>query len=305
MKNTSKIYLFLTSLFFMFAPFSLGLVEIYFENSEIGDQYYGLMFNIALIIILPVTIGILLKNKKLQLPNRMEIKFLVFGLLSNIVIFFYTFQNALHIENFVTIYFTIILVLLLYMLMIDQKKINYELWILAVLFFIVDFIHYQYIGDHSEYFVLARQVEANFIQRVFYFTIPISTLTLFITKIKKYKIIDTFAYIFIAITILILLIFFKGINPEDKFILTLNLLIPFVIIIDFIVEIIYKRFNVYKLTFYIRMGTIIILIFIYNGINYFSMDSYSNHDFEEMVMIIYVVLVCNIIEFLVPKKSIV
>ena len=305
MKNTSKIYLFLTSLFFMFAPFSLGLVEIYFENSEIGDQYYGLMFNIALIIILPVTIGILLKNKKLQLPNRMEIKFLVFGLLSNIVIFFYTFQNALHIENFVTIYFTIILVLLLYMLMIDQKKINYELWILAVLFFIVDFIHYQYIGDHSEYFVLARQVEANFIQRVFYFTIPISTLTLFITKIKKYKIIDTFAYIFIAITILILLIFFKGINPEDKFILTLNLLIPFVIIIDFIVEIIYKRFNVYKLTFYIRMGTIIILIFIYNGINYFSMDSYSNHDFEEMVMIIYVVLVRNIIEFLVLKKSIV
>lgn len=304
MKNTSKMYLFLTSLFFMFAPFSLGLVEIYFEDSEIGDQYYGLMFNVALILILAVTIGILLKNKKLQLPNKMEIKVLVFGFLSNVVIFFYAFQNALHIEDFVTIYFTIILVLFLYMLMIDHKKINYELWIISILFFIVDFIHYQYIGDHSEFYVLARQVDANFIQRIFYFTVPITALTLFIIKIRKYKIIDTFAYIFIAITILTLVVFFEGVEPEDNFNLTLNLLIPFVIIIDFIVEIIYKRFNVYKITFYIRMGAIILLIYIYNGIKYFTMDSYSNHDFEEMVMIIYVVLVCNLIEFFVPKKEI-
>ena len=83
----------------------------------------------VLLLILGITIAILITNKRLSSPTRLEMKFLLFGFLSNIVIFFYAFQNALNIEEFVTIYFTMILVLLLYMLMVDRKKINYEILI--------------------------------------------------------------------------------------------------------------------------------------------------------------------------------
>ncbi len=303
MKTVSKIYLFITSLFFLFSPFSLGLVIIYFEDTNLEEYGSGLIVNLVLLLILGTVIAFNISKKKLAVPNQFEIKLLLFGLLSNIVIYFYVFQNSLNIDYFMTIYFTIILVLLLYLLIIDRTNLNYELWIFAILFFIVDFIHYQYISSHD----MINQIDyinANFIQRIFYYSVPLATLTLFVAKIRNYKVIDTYAYVFITVTALITLVFVQGIDVEDKFVLTLNLLIPFIIITDFIISIIYKRFNVYKITFYIRMGTIIMLIYIYDGVLYFVMNSYSDHNMYEMVMIIYIVLICNIIEFLVPNKKI-
>lgn len=301
MKTTSKIYLFITSLFFIFSPFSLGLSVIYFEDSSLSEHISGLIMNVGLLIILGTTVAILISKKKLAPPSKFEIRLLIFGILSNIVIYFYVFQNSLSIDNFMTIYFTIILVLFLYMLVIDRHKYNYELWIFAILFLIVDFIHFEYISDHIE-ILPENYIDANFIQRIFFITVPVTTLAIYSWKIKQYKIMDYFSYVFIGLALLITLIFVESINGSDKFILTLNLLIPFVIIVDFIVSIIYKKFSIFKITFYIRVLSIILLIYIYDGIHYFVMDSYSDHNLIELVMIIYVAIVCNLIEYLVPKK---
>lgn len=306
MKNASRIYLFITSLFFMFSPFSLGIVEIYFEDTTMKDHISGLIVNLVLVFILALFLGILMKNEKLKHPNKFEIKLLVFGLLSNIVIYFYAFQNSLNIEKFITIYFTIVLVLILYYFIIDRLKLNYELWILAILFLVIDFIHFEYIFiDYDGGTFFPHYIQANFGHRLLFYTVPIATLALFITKIKKYEVMDWFSYVFIGLTVLISLVFIQGIDIEDKLILTFNLIIPFVIIIDLIVSIIYKNFKVYKLIFYIRMVTIIFLIYIYNGVNYFVMNSYSDHNLIELVMITYVVIICNLIEYLVPRKTIV
>lgn len=305
MKNTSKIYLFIVSLFFMFSPFSLGMVEIYFEDTRLTDWSSGLIVNSVLLLILIIVLGILIKNNKLPVPNKTEIKFLIFGVLSNIIIYFYTFQNSLEIWRYVTIYSTILFILILYLFVIDRKKFNYELWIFAIFFFIVDFIHFTYIFiDHDGVGYLPAYIDATFLHRILYYTVPLATLIIFTLKIKGYKIMDWFAYVFIGLTILISLVFVQGIDIESKMILTFNLLIPFVIIIDIIVSLIYKRFKVYKIIFYIRMGTIIFLIFIYNGINYFVMETYSDHNLIELVMITYIVIVCNLIEFLIPKDNI-
>ena len=305
MKHAFRIYLFITSLFFMFSPFSLGIVEIYFEDTTLKDHISGLIVNMVLVFILAIVLGILMKNKKLKIPNRFENKLLIFGLLSNIVIYFYTFQNSLNIERFITIYFTIVLVLILYYFIIDRKKLNYERWIFAILFLMVDFIHFEYIfRDFGGGSYFPHYIQANFAHRLLFYTVPTATLTLFITKIRKYDVMDWFSYVFIGLTILISLVFIQGIDIEDKLILTFNLIIPFVIVIDIIISIIYKNFKIYKLTFYIRMGTIILLIYIYNGINYFVMNSYSDHNLIELIMITYIVIICNLIEYLVPKKII-
>jgi len=303
MKNASRIYLFITSLFFMFSPFSLGIVEIYFEDTTMKDHISGLIVNMSIIFILSIILGILIKNGKLKIPNNFEIKLLVFGILSNIVVYFYTFQNSLNIEKFITIYFTIVLILILYYFVIDRKKLNYELWIFAILFLMVDFIHFSYIfRDYEGGAYFPSYVQATFWHRLLFYSVPLATLALFISKIKSYKILDWFSYVFIGLTVLISSVFIQGIDIEDKLILTFNLIIPFVIIIDIIISIIYKNFKIYKITFYIRMGTIILLIYIYNGISYFVMNSYSDHNLIELVMITYVVIVCNLIEYLVPKK---
>ena len=302
MKVTSKIYLFITSLFFLFSPFSFGIVIIYFEDTILLEHIGGLIVNSVLLLILGITILILIADNRLSSPTKLEVKFLIFGFLSNIAIYFYTFQYSLNIENYMTTYFTVILILFLYLLIIDKSNLNHELWIIAIVFFVADLIHFSYISSHSE--ILETDfIDANFIQRIFYYSLPITTLALFLRKIKKYDVMDYFSYAFLALTGLILIVFVKGIDDESKFILTLNLLLPFVIITDFVVSIIFKRFNLYKLTFYIRMVTVVVLIFIYKGTNYFVMDSYSSHNLMELVMITYVVIICNFIEYLIPKKN--
>ena len=306
MKNASRIYLFITSLFFMFSPFSLGIVEIYFEDTSMKDHISGIIVNLALVLILVTVLGIVIKKEKLKVPNEFEIKLLIFGLLSNIVIYFYAFQNSLEIERFITIYFTIIMVLILYYFIIDRKRLNYELWIFAILFLIVDFIHFEYIfRDYGGGSYFPHYIQANFGHRLLFYSVPLATLALFISKIKNYKIMDWFSYVFIGLTILISLVFIQGIDIEDKLILTFNLILPFVFVIDIIISIIYKNFKIYKITFYVRMGTIILLIYIYNGISYFVVSSYSDHNLIELVMITYVVIICNLIEYLVPKKIVV
>jgi len=306
MKNMSKLYLFFTSLFFLFSPFSLGLENIYIEAENISDWSGGMFFNIGLIIILLSVMGTLYYKKILDLPNKEEIKYLIFGFLSNIVIYFYVFQESLDIEKFMTIYFTIIIILLLYMLIMDYKKLNYELWILAVLFFIIDFVHYEYIYNDWNHLLnevqnQANNVDANFFIRLFYYLAPFTALSLFIIKIRSYKIIDAFAVIAIVIVVLLLSIY-VGVDTESKFILTLMLLLPFVIIADFIISKIYKRFNLLKIPFYIRILIIISLLFIYQVESYFIMDSYSDHSLYELIFIIYAAAVCNLLEFLVPQN---
>jgi len=84
--------------------------------------------------------------------------------------------------------------------------------------------------------------------------------------------------------------------------LTLNLILPFVIIADFITMLIYKRFNILKVPFYIRLYTIMILMIYYAEEGLLQSKTYSNEGLYEMVAILYVALICNLIIFLIPKK---
>ena len=114
MKTTSKLYLFFTSLMFLFSPLSLGLAAIYFEMNNDDIHLPGLLVNIILLLILAFIIGLLIKNKKLEIPNLFERKFLLFGFLSNVVIYFYVFQYSLNIQRLMSIYLVVFIILILY-----------------------------------------------------------------------------------------------------------------------------------------------------------------------------------------------
>ena len=300
MKTSSKLYLFFTSLMFRFAPLSIGLASIYFEFDNDDIHLPGLLVNVILLLILSLIIFILIKKGKLQLPNLLEKKFLLFGLLSNVVMYFYVFQNSLVIEEFITIYLTIVLILLLYYFIINKKPIIYELWIFGIWFFIMDTIHYQFIYQDDYQGAL---VNVNFFQHIFYLTIPILTFSLFIYYIYKYKVIDVFTKIAVGIVLLSTIIIFESIDMETKFMLTLNLILPFVILADFITMMIYKRFNILKVPFYIRLYTVLILMIYYAEEGLFQTVSYSHEGLYEMVAVIYVAIFCNLIIYLIPKKS--
>ncbi len=303
MKTSSKLYLFFTSLMFLFAPLSIGLAAIYFEIDNDEIHLPGLLVNVILLLILVGIIGALIYKKKLLMPNLLEKKFLLFGLLSNVVMYFYVFQNSLVIEEFITVYITVVLILLLYFVIISKKPIIYELWILGVWFFIMDTIHYQFIyrtGSYYDYEI----IDVNFLQHIFYLTIPLLALGLFAYHMYKYKVIDIFTSISIGILLLVTLLFFEGIDMESKFMLTLNLILPFVILTDFITMLIYKRFNILKIPFYLRLYTLLVLVIYYAEEGLFQSTTYSYEGLWEMVAIIYVALICNLIILLLPHKGV-
>lgn len=300
MKPTSKLYLFFTSLMFLLAPLSLGLAAIYFEFNDNKMHIPGLLINIVLLIILLSIIALLIRNKKLVLPNLIDRKFLIFGLLSNVVMYFYVFQNSLSIERYITIYIIIVLILLLYNIIISRKTILYELWIFSVWFFVVDTIHYNFIYDWRYY---VANINVNIFQHLLFLSIPIVTLVLFAKAMYKYKVIDVFTKISLVIVLLATVIFMDSIDMGSKYMLTLNLILPFVIITDFITMLIYKRFNILKVPFYLRLYTLMLLMIYYAEEGLFESVTYSNHDVFEMVSITYVALICNIIIFLIPKKN--
>lgn len=300
MKTSSKLYLFFTSLMFLFAPLSIGLAAIYFEIENDDIHLPGLLVNGILLLILVGVIIALIKKQKLLFPNLLEKKFLLFGFLSNVVIYFYVFQNSLVIEEFITVYLTIILILLLYYVIISKKPIIYELWIFGIWFFIADTIHYQFIfTDYDS----SATVSVNFFQHLLFLSIPLLTLGVFAYYIYKYKVIDVFTKISVGIVILASLVFINGIDADSKYILTLNLILPFVMLTDLITMLIYKRFNILKITFYLRLYTIMILMIMYASEGIFRSDTYSNEELYTMVAVIYVAVICNLIIFLIPKKT--
>lgn len=303
MKTSSKLYLFFTSLMFLFAPLALGLAFIYFTTGYSSEKVHlqGLSLNIVFIAILTGIILLLIRRKKLKFPNLNEKKILLFGLLSNIVIFFYVFQQSLEIEKEMTIYLIIFIILLLYFFIIDKKTIIKELWILSIWFLVIDTIHYNYM--YIGYGASQATIRANLFITLFYISIPLLGLGLYIYEIKKYKVIDIFSIISIAIVSSTLLLFTDIAEMNSKFIMTINLILPFVIITDFVTMLIYKRFNALKVGFYIRLYTIMVLIFIYSENQYFSLSTYSRENLFEMVGIIYVAVVCNLIVYLIPRKS--
>lgn len=299
--TSSKLYLFFTSLMFLFAPLSLGLASIYFKFDIDNIHNQGLLVNVILLLILVAIIGLLVKSKKLETPNLIEKKYLLFGFLSNVVMYFYVFQNSLVIEEFITIYITTILILLLYYFVISKRPIIYELWIFSIWFFIVDTIHYQFIWTEGYY--SNHPIDVNLLQHAFYLTIPLLTFSLFIYAIYKYKALDVFTKIAIGIVLLSTVIVLDSVDMDSKYMLTLNLILPFVIITDFITMLIYKRFNILKIPFYIRLYTIMILMIYYSEEGLFQPITYSNQRLYEMVAIIYVSLICNLIIYLIPKKQ--
>ena len=149
--NTSlKQYLFFTSLMFLFAPLSLGLTTIYYKTRYTHIQ--GLSINLSLIAILVLIMFLLKQRGKLAFPNFLEMKYLLFGLLSNVIIFFYVFQNSLNIEKEMTIYLIILLILLLFFFIINKKIIIKELWIFSIWFLVIDTIHYQVFFRSTSYY---------------------------------------------------------------------------------------------------------------------------------------------------------
>ena len=296
MKKIEKIYFILTYMFFIYPPFIFGLVAIYQKTDAVEEHITSLIVNIILIAVIALVCGALIMAKKLHIPNSHEIKYLLFGFTGNIVMYFYTFQNGMNIDNFVTIYLILLVVLTVDFLLISKKFRVKELWILLTLFLVVDYVHLLITGcGYTEAWECDINHAYDWLATLMYSIVLITIVGYYAYRTYSYKLYDLFKILNIIFVILLAIIFQNQYYMEGDFMLTVSILLPFFLIVDFIVAIVNKTYTHKMLLFYIRSLTVL-MVFSIVGMNDFFLGNVDVNMLIMMVVVTYSSLAINILK---------
>lgn len=299
--KVSKIYYFLTSLLLLFPPLSAGLTLIYFqENRYDMIDIIGLIMNYSFVLILLIVIFILLKTNKIKYPQKEDVKFFIFGLCSNLIIYLFAFQEFLEIEDIVDLYLTTIVLLFLYYILVNREKLNKELWTLSIFYFLFYKFHV-YVIERDYY---SQLVETTWYIRLIYLTVPLIAVIFIGYKIYKTKYFNGFSYAMIGIYLITLFYLFEYFDGDNKFFLTLFFISPFIFIVDIIVSRINKNPNHNRIIFYMRIFVLILITAVLRGEEYFTSNSYSDNEMFMMTFIMSAVIFINIISYFIPKHEV-
>lgn len=257
MKKVSKIYYILTYLFFIYPPFISGLVLIYRDSSK-HLHIYALLVNVVLLLILLAIVAIRIAIKKLHMPAEREIRYLVFGFIGNIMMFLYTFQNIMNISHIITIYLVLLVVLFVHYFLISKKFQPLELWIFLPLYLMFDTIYYgvkgcSYVSSYS----CTQSTSSDLFLRVIFIIILVFMLLYIIYKLLSYRQHTILKYINYVIVFVLSMYALNQFEGEQKIIMTFAIMLPFFIILDFIVSIINKSYTHRTILFYIRTSMVI------------------------------------------------
>ena len=195
MKQHKELYKILSYVFFILPPFICGLVMIYSGEQNETPQIISLFINIFIYIILSTTLYFLIKKNKLSLPTLEDKKHLLFGFIGNITVYFYTFQDSMNIDNIITIYLVLLIILGVYYFLFSRTFKPLELWILVPSFLIIDTIHFIYTGCGFNDGYMCFPSSTNIFLYIIYFILVLLILGMYIYKILELKPSSIFKYI--------------------------------------------------------------------------------------------------------------
>jgi len=238
-------------MFFIYPPFIWGLVLIYNESAYDSSHIITLYINLILLVVIALICYLLIIKNKLHIPSKTEMKYLLFGFTGNVVMYFYTFQNLMKIDNVVTVYLALLIVLSVYYLLLSKKLQPFELWLLLPIFLVYDFLYVIMTGCGFASYDCVASTSFDTLLIVLY--VPVITIIVlyYAYRVISYKMFDFFKIMNI-ILVTILSIAAAEFDMDEKFILTLGILYPFFLIVDFIVKIVNKTYHHKLLLFYVR-----------------------------------------------------
>jgi len=279
MKKMQRIYFILSYVFFILPPFIWGLVALYFDNPSLGLHIISLIVNVFVLLLIGLVCSILIKKEKLHFPSKIEYKYLLFGFTGNVVVYFYTFQNMMHIQNLVTIYLILLIVLIVRYYLISNKINDWELWILLPIFLFVDVLYLSLTGcgfTNSIGYSCFPHHPSLTILYILYVIICISTIGYYGYKIYLYKRYNFFGLSNIILFSLIGLFVQNFFDVDEKIIGTITIVAIFLVVLDFIVSIVNKTYSSRTLLFYIRTTTFLILVVFIGEEGFFKGDATKN-----------------------------
>ncbi|QMS84815.1 GNAT family N-acetyltransferase [Candidatus Xianfuyuplasma coldseepsis] len=261
MKKFKRLYYILSYVFFILPPFIWGLVELYLER-DWKVHVVSLVVNLIVLFIITLVLWILTIKNVLHVPNKEEQRQLLFGLIGNTVVYFYTFQNPMNLQNVVTIYLILLIILVVRYYLLKRKISNYELWILLPIFLLIDTLHILLTGcgfSNLGGYCVPNEVP-HVVLYLLYSTIVVITIGYYAYKVYLYRRWNFWGITNITLVVLTSIFIQEIVDADEKIIGTLTIALAFFVILDFIVSIVNKVYTHRTLIFYVRTTTLLILI---------------------------------------------
>ena len=305
MKRLQRLYFILSYVFFILPPFIWGLVALYAENPRLEIHVISLFVNLIVLAVIGFVIVLLIKYDKLHVPSTNEYKQLAFGLVGNVVVYFYTFQNMMEIQNIITIYLILLIVLAVRVLLITRKIVVYELWILLPIFLAVDTLHLLISGcGFTNIGTVCYPNQGGYGWLYFlYVLIAVTTIGYYGYKIYLYKRYTFFGIVNMGIVVAISIAIQRNFDADEKLIGTLFIGGGFFLVLDFIVSIVNKTYTHKILLFYIRTSTFLLLWSLLSEEQFFYYGRADEGLLALMVVVTYVSLGVNILKSLLHVKE--
>lgn len=299
--SKSRIYLIFSYMFFIFPPFIAGLAAIYYDNFD-SIHIISLVINILVLIIITTVFYFRVKYGNLHIPESLERKYIIFGLIGNITMYLYTFQNNLNINNIVTIYLVLLIVLAVHTFLISKKLQPQELWILLPLFIVFDYLYLALRGCGWGEWSCTVNESSDTILVLIYWALFIFIVIYYILKIIQLKQFDVFKIINIVLMTILSIYALNEFNGGEDFLLTISIITPFVAIVDFIVKFVNKQFDKRMPLFYIRTGAILIFCMMV-GLMDVAFNDFDNEALMLFVTVTYISLGLNILRGLLKIEN--
>jgi hypothetical protein len=289
-KQAEKVYFLLMVILLMLPVVSWGFTGIYVQPGLIGRLSQGLLINGLAITIIVMAGIILISFRLLRIPNRRCICQLIFGLLGNVIIFLFVFQNELQIAHYIDIYISTIGILLLYFLIVNRKSINVELSLLSIGLFALISYHRQFIYRSQKIMTMAEMI--------LYFSVPLLIIVIYAFRIHHLKTWDRF-----TIPYFILSIFPVGLITGTFYAYDSNLLLtvflatlPFLMVWDLLISMKKGKLNFNRIAFYVRTDTLVLLSVLLAKCHYFDIRYFCYQDLSMFAYIMLITIVVNILE---------
>ncbi|MEC9485652.1 MAG: hypothetical protein UMR38_07220 [Candidatus Izemoplasma sp.] len=306
MKKVSKLYYVLTYIFFLYPPFIWGIVSIYSSSITRSDHIITLILNLILLLALALGIALAIYLDKIHVPSKIEQKYLLFGLIGNILMYFYTFQNALELSNLITVYLLLILVLGVHSLLISRSIKPLELWILLPLFIVIDYIHLAITGcGWTDYNCSSVGEGGQTVALILYLVMIFSIFVYYIKQLIQYQLLDILKllHLLMGITVVVLFQNIQNLSTNtERFLMTLLIALAFLLIVDFIISIVNKTYTHKMTLFYIRTLTLIGLGIMIGTMELFTDPRPQKEILAIMVAVTYISLSINILKTLLNVK---
>jgi hypothetical protein len=289
-KQAEKIYFLLMVILLILPVVSWGTSGLYVQPGLIGRLRMGLLINGLAMALIMMACTILILVKILRVPNGRDFGQLTFGLLADVIIFLYVFQNELQLAHYIDIYICTIGILLLYFLIINRKSINVELSLLSTSLF-------AFISYHHE-FIYRSQRAVTQAETMLYYTVPALILVVYAFRIHHLKTWDRFTipYFILSIVPFGLITGTFNANDANLFLTVLLVILPFFMAADLLITVHQGKLSFQRIAFYIRTDTLVLLSVLLAKGHYFDISNFYYQDLSMFAYIMLITIVVNILE---------